>query len=197
MATSSNHYQVLGVSPTATTSDIRTAYRALARTLHPDTATGTAASTTTISQVNQAWNVLSDPVRRYEYDRTLGSQAGSTSKTNAAAPIVVPIIPRAQFPWRFVAVLATIAIAFVIIADATSSPQVPRKPDQLLTSGSCVNIDERRDVYEVSCAQPHDAVVRQLISLDRSCPPDALAHRDRQGMGLACVDLVAKSTLVP
>ncbi len=197
MATSPNHYQVLGVSPTATTSDIRTAYRALARTLHPDTATGSVASTTTMSQVNQAWNVLSDPVRRYEYDRTLGYQAGATNKATAAAPIVVPVIPRAQFPWRFVAVLTAIAIGFVIMADATSSPRVPRKPDQLLTSGSCVNIDERQVAYEVSCAEPHDAVVRQLISLDRTCPTDALAHRDRQGMGIACIDLVAKSTLVP
>ena len=90
------------------------------------------------------------------------------------------------------AAIATLAIIGVLVADATSSPAVPGKPDQLLTSGSCVNIDVRNDVYEVSCAAPHDGVVRQLIAIDRSCPPDAGTHRDRQGMGTACVDLVPK-----
>lgn len=64
------HYDVLGVAPDADAAEIRRAYRARARALHPDTA---AAPDTVMgmSAVNEAWAVLRDPVRRRAYDATL------------------------------------------------------------------------------------------------------------------------------
>ena len=80
-----------------------------------------------------------------------------------------------------------IGIVLVLFMHATSKPSEPGKPDQLLSGGSCVNIDAQLAVYEVSCSDPHDGVVRQLIATDRTCPTDSTPYRDRQGMGVACI----------
>ncbi|MGH9209572.1 MAG: J domain-containing protein [Acidimicrobiales bacterium] len=61
------HYEVLGVSRRASAAEIRTAYRAAARTRHPDAGGSLAAMRT----LNQAWHVLGDPTRRAAYDRSL------------------------------------------------------------------------------------------------------------------------------
>ena len=62
-----SHYEVLGVSMTATADEVRSAYRRAARDHHPD-AGGDAVRMT---DLNAAWHVLGDPVRRAAYDHEL------------------------------------------------------------------------------------------------------------------------------
>ncbi|MFV8819977.1 DnaJ C-terminal domain-containing protein [Haliea sp. E17] len=62
-----DYYQILGVSPDAETSDIKTAYRKLARKFHPDLNPGEEAEAK-FKEVAEAWEVLKDPERRAEYD---------------------------------------------------------------------------------------------------------------------------------
>jgi hypothetical protein len=62
-----------------------------------------------------------------------------------------------------------------------------------LQGGSCVNIDAGGDAFEVNCDKPHMAVVERLVPFDAVCPMDTEQHRDRQGMGNACVKLVTGS----
>jgi curved DNA-binding protein CbpA len=64
------HYDVLGVSATASAADIRHAYLDLARRHHPDREGGDPAR---MRLANEAWAVLGDPARRRAYDRELGS----------------------------------------------------------------------------------------------------------------------------
>jgi molecular chaperone DnaJ len=62
-------YDVLGVRREASTADVRRAYQKLARSLHPDLNPGDAAAAARFAVVSRAFEVLSDPQRRAEYDR--------------------------------------------------------------------------------------------------------------------------------
>lgn len=68
-----DHYEVLGVDRTATAEDIKKSYRRLARELHPDVNPSAEASER-FKQVTHAYDVLSDPQQRQQYD--LGAQPG-------------------------------------------------------------------------------------------------------------------------
>jgi curved DNA-binding protein CbpA len=67
------HYDRLGVARSASASEIRAAYRELARRTHPDVkGPGVDAS---MAAVNEAWRVLGDPQRRAAYDASLAPVA--------------------------------------------------------------------------------------------------------------------------
>jgi molecular chaperone DnaJ len=63
------YYMVLGISRTETPTGIRAAYRDRARRLHPDVAGDEA--TPAFRELNEAYQVLSDPARRHAYNAQL------------------------------------------------------------------------------------------------------------------------------
>ena len=63
-----NYYETLGVNKTATEEEIKKAYRAKALQYHPDKNQGNAAAEEMFKKINEAYSVLSDPVKRAQYD---------------------------------------------------------------------------------------------------------------------------------
>lgn len=66
-----DYYKILGVSKTASEDEIRKSFRKLARQYHPDVAGNKAGAEDKFKEINEAYEVLSDPEKRRKYD-TLG-----------------------------------------------------------------------------------------------------------------------------
>ena len=64
-----DYYETLGVARDATPEAIKKAYRALARKHHPDVNPGDKTAEKKFKQVQQAYDILSDPEKRSLYDR--------------------------------------------------------------------------------------------------------------------------------
>jgi DnaJ-class molecular chaperone len=83
------YYMVLGVSSTESPRGIRAAYRDLAKRLHPDVAGEEA--TRAFQEVTEAYNVLSDPQRRREYNHKL-SRAGDRGLVSQGRAAPEPLV---------------------------------------------------------------------------------------------------------
>ncbi|MBD2487383.1 DnaJ C-terminal domain-containing protein [Aulosira sp. FACHB-615] len=64
-----DYYSVLGVSKTASPEEVKQAFRKLARKYHPDVNPGNKQAEANFKEVNEAYEVLSDPDKRQKYDQ--------------------------------------------------------------------------------------------------------------------------------
>ncbi|KAK0647160.1 DnaJ domain-containing protein, partial [Cercophora newfieldiana] len=65
------HYEILGISQTATPAEIREAWRQRCLETHPDKAGNTPENNAKFSAVQNAYETLSEPARRVLYDQQL------------------------------------------------------------------------------------------------------------------------------
>jgi hypothetical protein len=105
-----NYYQTLGVAETATQEEVKKAYRQLARQFHPDV-TQTDEAEKLFKEVNRAYDVLSDPLKRADLDAALHpaeeTPPSDTSQSQAA--------PTEETGSSFSRVSAS-AVVFLVIA---------------------------------------------------------------------------------
>jgi curved DNA-binding protein CbpA len=78
--TTAGYYALLGVDPGATTAQIKSAYRKLAKQYHPDVNTSSDAADR-FREITEAYDTLTDPGRRRRYDRLHGTRTGTSDGT--------------------------------------------------------------------------------------------------------------------
>ncbi|HMM80981.1 MAG TPA: DnaJ domain-containing protein [Pyrinomonadaceae bacterium] len=66
-----NYYEVLRVAQDATGAEIKSAYRRLARKLHPDKNNGAEDTARRFAEIAEAYEILGNPKQRAEYDRRI------------------------------------------------------------------------------------------------------------------------------
>lgn len=84
-----NHYEVLGVPRTADQTAIKAVFRARTRAVHPDAPGG--GDPASMAALNEAYEVLSDPVRRAAHDAKLDAAAEAAAPQPDPAPPYEPV----------------------------------------------------------------------------------------------------------
>ena len=72
-----DYYEALGIDKSATAKEIKEAYRRLAFQYHPDKNPGDPAAVERMKGINEAYAVLSDPVKKERYDSLKDSYGDS------------------------------------------------------------------------------------------------------------------------
>lgn len=82
-----NFYDILGVSENASQEEIKRAFRNLAKKYHPDRNKGDKSAETKFKEISEAYETLSDPKKRQEYDmmRKYGAYAGAGAGAGGGA----------------------------------------------------------------------------------------------------------------
>lgn len=80
-----NHYKTLEIPPQATLSEVKKAYRFLARKYHPDVNANAAQATEYFQEIQLAYEVLGNPMKRRSYDNEMkhAGQSVFNSKENS------------------------------------------------------------------------------------------------------------------
>jgi len=73
-----NLYQELGLKKNATKSEIKASYRSLVKQHHPDAG----GEKERFLAIQNAWEILNDPIKKEQYDRTLFSSSSSFDSLN-------------------------------------------------------------------------------------------------------------------
>lgn len=89
-------YGILGLTNRATPNEIKSAYRRLARRFHPDVSQSTDAQARFVS-INEAYEILSDPQRRWMYDQGMYADSERTFYASRQAEVIAKQRPMDRF----------------------------------------------------------------------------------------------------
>lgn len=197
----STHYELLGVDEDASAEEIRLAYIRVAKASHPDRRQfddehRRVQADTTIKAANAAWNVLRDPARRREYDRSLrGPSSPSGAPTGRNGPPRRPpdwepsgaVVPATHAPLlRFLPVMVVVVVlvgilvfsAYATSRDSTGPNVAPTSTAPTYPVGTCVLIaalDSGPEPVKVACGTGNSGQVTSIVDTPRPCPPDTRA----------------------
>jgi hypothetical protein len=194
------YYDVLGVPVNAAPEELRRAYLAMARELHPDRTLGMSKDEAELTSrrmqhVNEAWRILKEPASRAAYDRALMSAGVRIPKVAPGRPPVAapddddddldrpfahtPAQPgdigvsiARTLPWLAVAVI--LAAIFVFTAFAGGERGDPGPGARV---GQCISPGSGSDVVPVPCEGPNDGKVVRVVSASSACPSGSTARQ--------------------
>lgn len=199
------HYDVLGVRADADAAEVRRAYVARARVLHPDRSQGrstadAARMARAMQDVNEAWRVLRSPSTRAAYDARLAGRPVSNRPggphPNGAGParraggpdVDLDPTPYYERPagmvdpgasvvrsLPWIAALVVLAAIFVFSAFAGGSDDGPRRTSSDLV-GRCVQSQQGLGVVQVPCEAANEGRVDLVVERQSRCPEDTTAR---------------------
>ena len=111
--TTDDPYRVLGVPMAASQSEVRDAFRATARRLHPDGRQTDQVDGAAMAALIDAWRILGDPEARAEFD-VCTAASGDPSRIASSRITAAPRIESSYSP-RLVRVLFTATLAVVVV----------------------------------------------------------------------------------
>ena len=79
------YYRSLGVQPGATAEELKKAYRGLAKKYHPELHPGDKEAEARFKEINEAYETLSDPQKRKEYDEKQRTTQGREPQKKSAS----------------------------------------------------------------------------------------------------------------
>jgi hypothetical protein len=136
-----NYYSILGVSPTAHAADIKRTYRKLALQYHPDRNPDPQAEQF-FKEINEAYDVVGDTQKRYEYDQQLLNPMDETSvvsppthrdpryrphaRTQTKKPSAEQQLMQRAVPYLTYVAWAGIFVVLVMVADFALPSQIER-----------------------------------------------------------------------
>lgn len=208
------HYQRLGVEPSASTEEIRAAYRQLARRLHPDRLGDTTGpervhAERRMREINESWEVLRDAGRRRRYDegrlqgprRPAAATPAPAGPGRAVAPVddddLVDVLPEMgrlgagamrHGPWLvLVLVLGLIFVGTAYAGGGSDEPAPPQRAGADVVPGSCIDTGPGTVVDVVPCSGPHELEVVGVAATAEGCPPDSEPRRFSNAGAWDCV----------
>lgn len=194
------YYRRLGVAPSASTEEIRAAYRELAQRLHPDRQSAGSRAEQALAErrmreINEAWRALGDPARRRSYDATLRGAPRTpapVSRAGVRSPMPVedsdddlidvmgemgPLQAQVVRGLPWVLLLGVFAAIFVFTAYATAGNRPPRpvspRTASTVAPGSCLQIRSGSTppaTTVVDCGGSHDVVLVSRVDERTQCP---------------------------
>jgi DnaJ-domain-containing protein 1 len=197
------HYEVLGVDSEADVETIRRAYVMVAKATHPDRRQSddperSARAEVHIRLANAAWNVLRDPDRRAEYDRSLrpdpgpdlaGGHVASTSDVDVDGGVVAGrssppsgvVVPAAHASmWRYAPIVVLLVVLLgILVASAYATSRDSTAPSDTLARqdvpgvGECVLVVFQgggRVPAPVTCGTQGSYRIVSVVDTPRPCP---------------------------
>ena len=175
-----DHYRVLGVHPSASSEQIRAAYRDLARRLHPDHQRGASVPEASLAErrmreINEAWRVLQDPARRRRYD--LGREDRPAAPVDRfdpdddlvdAGPSDLTTRAVHGLPW--ILLILVLGFIFVVTAYAGKRDAAPPAVARAAPVGSCLVVTAGPSTSVVPCDRPNSGRVVDRVDDMAGCP---------------------------
>jgi hypothetical protein len=119
-----DYYALLGITPGATTRQVKAAYRKLAKLHHPDACPGDPDAPARFRDITEAYETLSDQMRRKAYDLTYKPAPGSALTTPADSPAASKVLAVLEDTWTAVRRRhGDVPPVVIIIASGTDSKQ--------------------------------------------------------------------------
>jgi len=113
---SADYYQVLEVSKSASPEELRKSYISLSLKYHPDKSADT---TDKFQEIANAYSVLSDPVKRKEYDVSLLMNQKDVDPlqlfTSVFDDLLIPQVPNPVYFFQLIGAIAGLILGFIIL----------------------------------------------------------------------------------